>query len=66
MWARKVPERGKTVAYNGHAFKRLMILNIITHLGPISRTELIDLTDYRPATISDLIKELLDEELDNI
>ena len=51
------------MAYNGHAFKRLMILNIITHLGPISRTELIDLTDYRPATISDLIKELLDEEL---
>ena len=51
------------MAYNSHAFKRLLILNIITHLGPISRTELIDVTDYRPATISDIIKELLDENL---
>lgn len=49
--------------HNSHSFKRLLILNIITHLGPISRTELIDMTDYRPATISDLIKELLDENL---
>lgn len=51
------------MTHNGHAFKKLLILNIITHLGPISRTELIDMTDYRPATISDLIKELLDEKL---
>ena len=51
------------MSHNSHAFKRLLILNIITHLGPISRTELIDMTDYRPATISDLIKELLDENL---
>ena len=51
------------MTHNSHHFKRLLILNIITHLGPISRTELIDMTDYRPATISDLIKELLDEEL---
>ena len=40
-----------------------MILNIISHLGPISRTELIELTDYRPASISGIIKELLDEQL---
>ncbi len=51
------------MTHNSHTFKRLLILNIITHLGPISRTELIDMTDYRPATISDLIKELLDENL---
>ncbi|MBR5187461.1 MAG: MarR family transcriptional regulator [Clostridia bacterium] len=51
------------MTHNSHHFKRLLILNIITHLGPISRTELIDMTDYRPATISDLIKELLDEDL---
>lgn len=51
------------MSHSSHTFKRLLILNIITHLGPISRTELIDMTDYRPATISDLIKELLDENL---
>ena len=32
-------------------------------MGPISRTELIELTDYRPASVSDIIKELLDENL---
>ena len=36
---------------------------MISYLGPISRTELIELTDYRPASISDIIKELLDEKL---
>ena len=40
-----------------------LILNIINHLGPISRTELIHLTDYRPGTVSDIIKELLAEQL---
>ena len=48
---------------NTHFHKRHLILNIINHLGPISRTELINLTDYRPASISALIKELLDEQL---
>ena len=51
------------MAYNSHGFKRYLILNIISHLGPISRTELIELTDYRPASVSDIIKELLDENL---
>ena len=51
------------MAYNSHSFKRYLILNIISHLGPISRTELIELTDYRPASVSDIIKELLDENL---
>lgn len=51
------------MAYNSHGFKRYLILNMISHLGPISRTELIELTDYRPASVSDIIKELLDEKL---
>lgn len=51
------------MAYNSYIFKRHLILNIISHLGPVSRTELIELTDYRPASVSDIIKELLDEQL---
>lgn len=51
------------MAYNSHIFKRHLILNMISHLGPISRTELIDLTDYRPASVTDIIKELLDARL---
>jgi predicted NBD/HSP70 family sugar kinase len=53
----------KIVAYNSHIFKRHLILNITSHLGPVSRTELIELTDYRPASVTDIIKELLDERL---
>ena len=49
--------------HNSHFHRRHLILNIINHLGPISRTELINLTDYRPATVTDIIKELLDEQL---
>lgn len=48
---------------NNQNYKRNLILNIISHLGPISRTELINLTDYRPASVSAIIKELLDEKL---
>ena len=51
------------MAYNSHTFKRHLILNMISHLGPISRTELIELTDYRPASVTDIIKELLDDRL---
>ena len=51
------------MTHNNHTVKSLLILNIINHMGPISRTELIDVTDYRAATISGLIKELLDEKL---
>ena len=49
--------------HDGMIHKRHLILNIISHLGPISRTELIDLTDYRPASVSAIIKDLLDEQL---
>lgn len=46
-----------------HSHKRFLILNLINHLGPISRTELITLTEYRPASVGAIIKELLDEGL---
>ncbi len=49
--------------HNSHFNRRHLILNIINHLGPISRTELINLTDFRPATVSSIIKELLEEQL---
>ena len=39
-----------------------LILNLINHFGPVSRTELITMTDLRPATVGDIIKELLDEK----
>lgn len=46
---------------NNH--RRGLILNMINHLGPISRTELISLTDYRPATVGAIVAQLLDEQL---
>ena len=49
--------------HDSHFRKRNLILNIISHLGPISRTELINLTDFRPASVSAIIKELLDEQM---
>lgn len=49
--------------HNATFIKRDLVLNMISHLGPISRTELIDLTDYRPASIGEITKELLDEGL---
>lgn len=39
------------------------LLNLIHHLGPISRKKLVQLTDYRPATVSDLCKTLIDTGL---
>lgn len=51
------------MSQNGQFHKRNLIINIISHLGPISRTELINLTDYRPASVSAIIKELLDDKL---
>lgn len=43
-----------------HSHKRHLILNLINHLGPISRTQLTALTEYRPATVGEITKELLD------
>lgn len=49
--------------YNSHFQRKRLILNIINHLGPISRTALIELTDYRPATVGAIASELIAENL---
>lgn len=43
--------------------RQRLILNMINHLGPISRTSLIELTGYRPATMGDLVGQLLEKGL---
>jgi len=40
-----------------------LLLNLIKDLGPISRTQLQEITELRPATISNITKELLDKSL---
>ena len=51
------------MAYNSYEFKRNLLLNIIAHQGPVSRTDLVEMTDYRPASVTDITRELLDEKL---
>lgn len=46
-----------------HSHRRYIILNMINHMGPISRKKLIEFTDYRPASVTELTKELIDEGL---
>ncbi len=46
-----------------HFQRHRLILNMINHLGPISRTALIELTAYRPATVGALVGELLEQNL---
>ena len=48
---------------NNYDHMRYLILNMIYRFGPISRTELIAITDYRPASVGEIIKELLNEQL---
>lgn len=43
--------------------RRYILLNLVNHFGPISRKSLIALTDYRPASVSELTKELLEQGL---
>ena len=43
--------------------RRYILLNLISHLGPISRKKLIELTGFRPATVTELVKNLIDEGL---
>ena len=43
--------------------RRYILLNLVHHFGPISRKKLIYLTDYRPASVTELTKQLLDEGL---
>lgn len=53
----------RDLAYNSYEFKRNLLLNIIAHQGPISRTDLAEITDYRPASVTDITRQLLDEKL---
>jgi predicted NBD/HSP70 family sugar kinase len=51
------------IDFNSKKYKIFFILNLIYHYESISRTQLGDITEYRAATISDLVKELLDKDL---
>ena len=51
------------MSYDSYSQRKCLILNLINHLGPISRTALIELTDYRPATVGAIVGELMAEEL---
>lgn len=48
---------------DSHFQRKRLILNMINHLGPISRTALIEHTAYRPATVGAIVTELLDQNL---
>lgn len=43
--------------------RRYTILNYLNHFGSLSRKKLIALTDYRPASVTELVKELIEEGL---
>ena len=49
--------------HTNHTYRRNLILNLVAHLGPISRSSLISISDLRPASVSDLIRELQEEGL---
>lgn len=51
------------MAITNHQRQRFILLNMVNHFGPISRKKLTVLSNYRPASVSELIKELLDEGL---
>lgn len=48
-------------SYNDH--KRYLVMNIVNHLGAVSRTDLAELTGYQLATISTLTKQLITENI---
>ena len=49
-------------SYN-REFRRYVILNMIHSFGPISRTELADISGFRLATVGEITRSLLDEGL---
>lgn len=49
--------------YDSVSQRKNILLNMINHLGPISRTALIELTDFRPATVGALAGELIADKL---
>ena len=44
-------------------FRRYVILNLINAQGPISRTQLTEITGFRPATVGEIAKALIEEGL---
>lgn len=46
-----------------YAQRRYTILNMLRHLAPLSRKVLAELTDFRPSTVSELCKDLIEEGL---
>ncbi len=44
-------------------FRRYVILNLINAQGPISRTQLTEITGFRPATVGEVAKALIEEGL---
>lgn len=48
---------------NQRDYKKLLVLNLILSYNGISRTEISALTDYRAATVGDLVHELLEEQI---
>ena len=48
-------------SYNDH--KRYLIMNIVNHLGAVSRTDLAELTGYQLASIITLTKQLIAENI---
>ena len=49
--------------YSQGVFQRYVLLNMIHAFGPISRTQLASLSGFRPATVGELAKALIDEGL---
>ncbi len=48
-------------SYSEH--KRYLILNIVNHLGAVSRTDLAELTGFQLATISTLTRQLMEQNI---
>ncbi len=48
---------------DSHFQRKRLLLNMINHLGPVSRTALIEYTAYRPATVGAIVTELLEQDL---
>lgn len=44
-------------------YQKYLLMNLIKDMGPISRTQLQEITELRPATISSITKELLENDI---
>ena len=43
-------------------YRKYLILNMINHFQPVSRTELAEVTNFQPAIVTAIVKELVDME----